>query len=124
MLLLVAAATLVACSGFAASNEEIPPVGPDPNYMALVADRVRSAFKDYAAYDQFQISEPRWVHAVQGWSWVICVRFSDRGRTRNYALYLQSGKIIDSRYAVATDGCDVQAYAPFALMAGGLQPLH
>jgi hypothetical protein len=59
-----------------------------------------------------------------GWSWITCVRFQDRGHSRTYALFLQSGKVIEGRYAVETDACGAQAYAPFALMTGGLQPLH
>lgn len=129
---LMLAAALAACSGLAASNEQVPaasnepaPVSNlDPGYRQIVADRLRSSFKSYAAYDAFQIAEPRWVHAVQGWSWVVCVRFQDHGRPRTYAVFLQLAAVIDSRYAVETDGCDTQAYAPFDLMAGGLQPLH
>jgi hypothetical protein len=133
-LLLLLTATLVACNGFAASTEVPsatptepgqPAVALDANYQKVAADRLRSTFKNYATYDQFQISEPRWVHALQGWSWLICIRFLDRGRVNNYALFLKSGAIVDSRYAVATDGCDMQTYAPFeAMAAGGLQPLH
>jgi len=96
----------------------------DPNYRQLAAERLRAAFKDYAAYDNFQIAEPRWVHAPQGWTWLICIRFLDHGRARNYALFMQSSKITGARYAVEIDGCDAQPYAPFELMANGLQPLH
>ncbi len=123
-LLFLLAAALAACSGLAASNEESSPV-LDPNYKQLVAERLRSEFKDYASYDQYQIAEPRRVRATSGWSWVICVRFQDRNRPRSHALYLQSSTINTSRYAVETDGCDGQAYVPFELMTGsGLQPLH
>ncbi len=123
-LLICSAAVLAACSGLAASSEEAPAAGPDPAYPQLVANYLRSTFKDYPSYDSFEISYPRWVHAFQGWSWLTCVRFQDRGRSRTYALFLQSGKIIDGRYAVETDGCATQAFAPFGLMTGGLQPLH
>ncbi|MDR3423443.1 MAG: hypothetical protein P4L80_19780 [Xanthobacteraceae bacterium] len=123
-LLISSAVVLAACSGLAASNDEAPAAGPDPAYQQRVANYLRSTFKDYRSYDSFEISEPRWVHALQGWSWLTCVRFQDRGRSRIYALFLQSGKIIDGRYAVETDGCGTQAYAPFGLMTGGLQPLH
>jgi len=112
-LLLTAAAGLVACSGFAASNETVPAPVPDADY------------KEYASYDSYEISDPRWVHSMTGWSWLACVRFQDHSRRHSYALFLQSGKIVDSRYAVETDGCDMQAYAPFDLMTrGSLQPLH
>ncbi len=123
-LLLCLAATLTACSGLAAPSEEAPAPILDPNYRQLVAERLRAAFKDYAAYDAFQIAEPRWVHAQQGWTWLICIRFQDHGHTRNYALFMQSGKITNNRYAVEIDGCDAQPYAPFELMANGLQPIH
>jgi len=123
-LLLCLTASLTACSGLAAPNEEAPPAPPVPNYRQLVAEKLRAAFRDYVAYDNFQIAEPRWVHSMRGWSWLICVRFEDHGRPRNYALYLQSDKFVDNRYAVESDGCNVQAYAPFELMATGLQPVH
>lgn len=122
--LFICSAVLAACSGLAASNEEAPATGLDPAYPRIVADYLRSTFKDYASYESFEISEPRWVHALAGWSWITCVRFQDRGRSRTYALFLQSAKVIDGRYAVETDACGAQAYAPFALMTGGLQPLH
>ena len=31
----------------------------------------------------FEISDPRWVHAIQGWNWLGCVRFVDRGHRRS-----------------------------------------
>lgn len=124
-LLLTAAAGLVACSGFAASNETVPAPVPDADYKEQIASYMRSTFKDYASYDSYEISDPRWVHSMTGWSWLACVRFQDHSRRHSYALFLQSGKIVDSRYAVETDGCDMQAYAPFDLMTrGSLQPLH
>jgi hypothetical protein len=123
--LLPFAAALSACSGFAASNEEPPAPVPDTAYREEIATQVRTLFRDYSSYDSYEISEPRWVHSIKGWSWLACVRFQDHGRRRVYALFLQSGKVVDSRYAVVADGCDTQAYTPFELMTGGgLQPLH
>ena len=122
--LFICSAALAACSGLAASNEEVPATSLDPAYPQIVANYLRSTFKDYPSYESFEISEPRWVHALVGWSWITCVRFQDRGHSRTYALFLQSGKVIEGRYAVETDACGAQAYAPFALMTGGLQPLH
>jgi hypothetical protein len=124
-LLLLSAARLAACGGFAATSETPPATEIAANYRQVIANRLRSTFKDYASYDLFQISEPRSVHAVQGWSWVVCVRFSDHGSPRSYALFVQSHRVVESRYAVRTDGCDIQAYAPFDEMTGsGLPPLH
>ncbi len=123
-LLLCLPPSLTACSSLAAPSEDAPPAELVPNYRQLVADKLRAAFRDYVAYDNFQIAEPRWVHAVRGWSWLICIRFEDHGRPRNYALYLQSDKFVDNRYAVGSDSCDTQVYAPFELMATGLSPVH
>lgn len=122
--LFVLVAGAAGCSGLAASDEAAP-APPDPAYRRDVADYLRAQFKDYLSYDTYEISEPRWVHSIHGWSWLTCIRFQDHGRRRNYALFLQSGKVVDGRYAVETDACETQTYAPFELMTGGgLQPLH
>ena len=79
---------------------------------------------NYSAYDSFEISDPRWVHSIKGWTWLTCVRFRDQGRVRSYALFLDGNKIVDDRFAVQTDSCDLQAYYPFERMPTGLDPLH
>ena len=117
-LFICSAIVLAACSGLAASSEEAPATGPDPAYQQLVANYLRSTFKDYPSYDSFEISDPRWVHAFQGWSWLTCVRFHDKGRRLTYALFIKQKEIIENRYAVVTDGCDAQTYSPFALLGG------
>jgi hypothetical protein len=122
--LLLLAAGLAACSGLAAPNEE-PQSALDPAYPERAAAYLRSQFKEYASYNSYEISDPRWVHSIRGWGWLTCVRFQDKDRRYSYALFLQSGQVVDGRYAVTTDGCDTQVYAPFNQMTGGgLQPLH
>jgi hypothetical protein len=123
---LLVAAILAGCSELAATNEEAPTSGPDPSYRKAIADRLKSAFKAYASYDSFEISEPRWVHSYRGWTWLTCVRFQDHGHQRTYALFHNANAVVDDRYAVQTDDCDRQAYAPFERMGGvvGLDPLH
>ncbi len=130
--LLLALAVAAGCSSLTVSAEDAPASGPDPTSNALVANRVKSAFKDHASYDAFEISDYRWVHSISGWSWLTCVRFQDRGHRRTYALFIKANEIIDTRYAVQADGCDTLSYAPFDLMtsaarpasAGALQPLY
>ena len=130
LLLTLAAAT--GCSSLAISREDAPATGPDPAYDTLVANRVKSSFKDHASYDAFEISDYRWVHSITGWSWLTCVRFQDRGHRRTYALFLRAKDIIETRYAVQTDGCDTASYVPFDLKtgaarpasSGALEPLH
>ena len=130
--LLLALAAATGCSSLTVSTADVPPSGPDPAYDGMVANRVKSSFKDHASYDAFEISDYRWVHSITGWSWLTCVRFQDRGHRRTYAVFLRGKDIIENRYAVQADGCDTASYVPFDLMtgagrpasAGGLEPLY
>jgi hypothetical protein len=123
---------LLGCSGIALPKEDAPTSGPESAYYKLVADRLRDTFKDIDSYNAFEISAFRWVHTVKGWSWLTCVRFRDRDRRRTYTLLIKAEEIVDSRYAVETDGCDTLTYAPFDQMpnaakpasGGELEPLH
>jgi hypothetical protein len=113
----------IAQSGPIAQSET--PSAPDPSYPDLIADRLKTTFKDYASYELFEISTPRWVHSFQGWNWLVCVRFLDRGRRRSYALLFNSSKVLDSHYAYQTDNCGIESYVVFEQMRGlGLPPLH
>jgi hypothetical protein len=121
--LLLAVSLLPACSNVALPQEDMPASGADPTYTKLVANHIRTTFKAYTAYEAYEISGPRWVHAIRGWSWLACVRFQDHGRQRTYAMFIKNGAVVDSRYAVRTDDCDLQAYAPFDPSSGAMQPM-
>lgn len=115
--LLVGLAFLPGCSELALTKEAAPTVGaPDPTYTEVIANHLKTTFKDRSSYDTFEISGTRWVHAMKGWSWLTCVRFHDHGLQRTYALFIKDSAVIDSRYTVQTDACDTQTYAPFAAM--------
>jgi hypothetical protein len=120
--LLLTLAVFAGCSGLAVSKEDMPETSADPAYNELVAKRLKSAFKDYASYDAFEISDFRWVHSVDGWSWLTCVRFQDHGHRRTYALFIKASAIINSRYAVQADGCDTRTYSPFDQTTGATKP--
>ncbi|MGB6795421.1 MAG: hypothetical protein WBE48_02290 [Xanthobacteraceae bacterium] len=104
----------------------MPESGPVPSYRDVIASYLKDNFKDYTSYEAFEISAPRWVYAFQGWNWLTCVRFSDHGHSRTYALFLDGNTITSSRYAVQTDQCDTAAYTGFGQMGVGsaLPPLH
>jgi hypothetical protein len=122
---MLTAATLTGCSGVPSTNGEIPKSGPDPSYRDIIASHLKSTFRDHASYEGFEISDPRWVHSLDGWAWLTCVRFLDHSRMHTYALFIKGSAIIDAHYAVQTDECDLQAYAVFERMGGfGLEPLH
>jgi hypothetical protein len=101
------------------------PSAPDQSYPGLIADHLKSTFKDYLSYELFEISTPRWVHSFQGWNWLACVRFLDRGRRRSYALIFNDTKVVEGHYAFQTDKCGTESYVVFEQMRGlGLPPLH
>jgi len=106
-----------------ATAQSEPPSGPNPSYRDIIAYCFKNTFKNYATYELFEISEPRWVSSIRGWNWLVCVRFVDRGHRRNYALLLNDSTVVDGHYAYQTDNCG--AYVVFEQMGGlGLPPLH
>ncbi len=115
---------LIGCAGIGTRNTEMPLTGLDPAYREVVAARLRSVLKKYDSYDSFEMSDPRWVHSIKGPAWLTCVRFRDQGRVRTFALFLDGKSVVDDRFAVQTDDCDLQTYYPFDRMPTGLNPLH
>jgi hypothetical protein len=111
-----------------AVSEEMPASGADPSWNKIVANHLKSIFKNRATYDAFAISAFRWVHSLKGWVWMTCVRFEDNGHPRTYAVFIQDGKVIDGRYAVQIDACNTETYAAFDAMGpsrpGVLGPLY
>ena len=73
---------------------------------------------DRLSFENFEISELRWVHGFKGWSWLACVHFTDRGHVRTYAVFIQNDAVVDGRYAVETDACGAQTYTPFDVVTG------
>jgi hypothetical protein len=106
-------AALSRCAGLAASNAEMPVTGPDPSYRTVVMTHLKQVLKNYSVYNTFEISDPRWVHSIKGWTWLTCVRFRDQDREYSYALFSDGNRIVDDRFAVQIDNCDLQTYHPF-----------
>ena len=105
----------------------MPVVGPDPTLNQVIADEIKTQFKNYVIYEAFEISGYRWVRGLKGWGWLTCVRFRDRDHLRTYVFLVRDGKVIDNRYAVETDACDAESYSPFGLLGPtgfGTQPLY
>lgn len=102
-----------------------PPSGPDPSYRNVIANCFKTTFKNYATYELFEISEPRWVRSIKGRNWLVCVRFVDRGRRLSYVLLFNGSTVVDGHYAYQTDACGIQSYVVFEQMGGlGLPPVH
>ena len=105
---------LLGCSGVALTQTDAPTSAPNPAaFHKIIGDYLKKSYKEIATYESFEISDARWVHTVKGWSWLSCIRFQERGHVRTYAVFIQTDKVTDSRYAVTTDGCGEQTYTPF-----------
>ena len=122
--LLLTVVTLSGCSTLPTAGDAPESVW-DPSYRDVIATYLKTTFKNYASYEAFEISDPRWVHSFDGWTWLTCVRFQDHGHTRAYAVFQKGSVIVNARYAVQTDQCDLQTYAFFERMGGfELPPVH
>ena len=115
-----------------AQPSEAPPE-VQPPYASITSQYLAANMQDWAfIYEDFEISGLRWVHSFKGWSWLACVHFTDHGRLRTYAIFIQNNAVVDGRYAVQTDACGSQTYTPFDMVSGalgrptitGLPPIH
>jgi hypothetical protein len=119
--LLVLLGGLPACSSVALPPETAPAAGPDPAYLNKIAGQLKGQFKKPPT-DGLELSQPRWLLANSGWTWLTCIRFQDQGYRRTYVMYFGAKDILDSRYAVLSDGCDMQTYTPFDLETAKFMP--
>ena len=101
-------------------SENATPPAEQPAYAALAAKYFSETMADRLSFENFEISELRWVHGLKGWSWLACVHFVDHGHLRTYALFIQNDAVIDARYAVQLDSCGAQSYTPFDVVTGVL----
>jgi hypothetical protein len=117
------ALTLLTSPGYtqtAQPSEAATPPVEQPAYAALAAKYFSESMADRLSFENFEISELRWVHGLKGWSWLACVHFVDHGHLRTYALFIQNNAVIDARYAVQIDSCGSQSYTPFDVVTGAL----
>ena len=87
---------------------------PMPPYRKLVAATLRS-FKEQGELINLEISEPRWAEHLGGPAWLVCVKFNPNTNSYYYAFYIRKETVIETRFAVGTDRCGQQTFAPFDL---------
>ena len=83
-------------------------------------DAVEKIFTNRLSFENFEISELRWVHGLKDWSWLLACILWINGHLRTYALFIQNNAVIDARYAVQVDSCGSQSYTPFDVVTGVL----
>ena len=93
--------------------------GAEPkNYRFIIANGLAAIIgsKDDANSRLLEITVPRRVDAPKGASWMVCVkslRFPSRTPRAYYAVFIQRGRIVESRLSVVLDQCESEAYSPF-----------
>jgi hypothetical protein len=87
---------------------------PLPAFRKLVTDEMKG-FKEQGSMVNLEISDPRWADHLGGPAWLVCVKFNPQTTSYYYAFYIRKEKVIESRFAVATDHCGQQSFAPFEL---------
>src|SRR5262245_37188067 len=115
---LAAALILGGCS--ASEIAQNWPSGPvpdlsEPNYRRIVADNIRSIFPKETPPGELEISGVRMVEHLKGPAWITCLKIDARGHPQHYAIFIQGGKIIDSRASIVVDHCQKEFYGPFEL---------
>ena len=86
----------------------------EPNYRRIVADNIRTLFPNNAVLGEAEISGVRVVDHLKGKAWRTCLKLDARANPpQQYAIFIQDGKIIDSRASIIIDQCGKEAYEPF-----------
>jgi hypothetical protein len=117
--LLLALSNMTGCSNMAMPTAAIP-AGPDPSYGTLIATNLKTTFKKLSPSDPVEISKPRWIQAMTGWNWLVCVHFNEQGHRRTYVYFINGNAIVASRYSVQTDDCGAQTYLSLDLSSGAI----
>jgi hypothetical protein len=92
--------------------------GPEPAYRQIASREIKAILGDPAKAGTLEISRPRLIDALKGRSWLFCLKGEAAADApRYYAVFIQSGKIVDSRAAVVLDRCEQQDYSAFDLRA-------
>ena len=63
----------------------------------------------------------RMVEHLKGPAWLTCLKIDARGHPQLYAIFIQNGRVIDSRASVVVDQCQKESYDPFEL-SGAVKP--
>jgi hypothetical protein len=87
-----------------------------PNYRRIVADNFKSLFPK-AELNDLEISGVRLVDHFKGQVWRTCLKLDARINPQHYAIFIQDGKIVDSRASIIIDQCGKEMYEPFDLTA-------
>jgi hypothetical protein len=84
-----------------------------PNHLRIVADNLKTLFPNGATLGNLEISGVRLVDHIKGQVWRTCLKLDAAGSPQLYAIFIQDGKVVDSRASIIIDQCTREAYMPF-----------
>lgn len=124
-LLLLLLSGLTACSVSALLPDWMAPdvAGPEPAYRYIIATHLKDVVGEPSNSGTFEISAPRRVDSIKGASWQVCIKSQKFPLLPRYhAVFIQQGRIADSRVSVLIDQCELESYSPFDWVAEGSAP--
>jgi hypothetical protein len=75
---------------------------------AETGDRITRIAPEYS----WEISKPRRVEVVLGWSWQVCLKGKQNDKPFYLALFIQGRDVADARSSVQIDRCESESYEP------------
>ena len=97
--------------------------GPEPAYRFIVANKIKDIIGDPGRVGTLAISGVRRIDSLKGASWVTCIKTQKFPLLPRYhAVFFQGGLIVDSRFSVLIDRCELQTFTPFDWEADAKNP--
>ena len=88
--------------------------GPEPAYRFIIANKLKEVLGDAAPTDRLEITGAARIDSLKGATWRVCLKAQKFPLLpRYYAIFFQSGQMVDTRLSVLIDQCELQGYAPF-----------
>jgi hypothetical protein len=66
------------------------------------------------AYSFYEVSQPRQVNIVGGWTWQVCLKGNNKDGVVYVAVFIKDGSIVQVRTSVAIDKCGQEIYEPLS----------
>lgn len=99
--------------------------GPEPAYRFLIANGLTAIIGDPVKAGALEISGARRTDSLKGAAWLVCLRTQMLPLLpRYYAVFFQSGRIVDTRLSVLIDQCELQSYSAFDRIAEANAPVR
>jgi hypothetical protein len=102
--------TTAACSATLPSTQLTPTSAvPPADYRKIISSGIPATIAKQA-----QVSELQKTVGAQLGNWVACLKSDSKPNDGLFAVFIESGKIVDFRRSVVTDHCESAIYSPLA----------